>query len=110
MEGSESHIVSAIPVQEIDEVEKEKIRIQAERDVEMRLAQGDGMQIAGEGGGNDDSQQQEKKKKMLYILMAVVATVILSRGGRSCGHCWWLGGSASSRTQPDPSHQHICSI
>jgi hypothetical protein len=75
-ESERSHIVSAIPVQELDESEKEKIRIEAGRDVEMRLAQGGEIQIAGVGG-YDNSQQQAKKKKIMYILMGVVAAVIL---------------------------------
>jgi hypothetical protein len=76
-EQSHGHIVSAIPVQEeLDEGEKEKIRLEAERDVERRLAQGGEFQIAGERE-YDDSQQQEKKKKRMYILLGVVCMVIL---------------------------------
>jgi hypothetical protein len=78
VEGCRSSIVSAVPVQELNELEKERIRIQAERDVEMRLAQGGGeIQIAGEGGYDDSPQQLEQKKKSMYILMGVVAMIII---------------------------------
>jgi hypothetical protein len=89
MEGCGSNIVSAIPVQELDELEKERIRIEAELDVEMRLAQGGGeIQIAGEGG-YDDSQQQEKKfmyklievAAMMIFILFVVAVVVKFAGG-----------------------------
>jgi hypothetical protein len=52
-----------------------------ERDVEMPLAQGDEIQIGGEGG-YDDSQHLDGSGGH---------DDSYSRGGPSCGHCWWLG-------------------